>query len=241
MNKSDAIFPVSSINRPVQLIEPGIYSSFEILPVSSYDAKARAYEWLVRQTWYNRWMWGTLPTDYADFAREAVQGEPSEVLDIGCGGLSQTYRIYSKHNSPTVLLDYSLKMLQLGRKRIMNGFGHLPANLLFLQADAFHLPFKDDSFERVVSFGMIHLFNQKREYMNEALRVLKPGGSFHFSTLTTDRTVSKKYLCYLYKKNEVGMPVSSGEMLSMIHPLSTNLVHATKGSMLFLSGQKGGD
>ena len=238
MNHLNTNFLTRVMNTPAQLVEPGIYTSFETIQPSAYDAKAYAYEWLVKQGLYNRLMWGTRPSDYSGFAYRAVQGNPSEILDIGCGGLSQTHCVYRELSTPAVLLDSSLNMLRLGKKRIEDSLAQLPQNLAFLQAEAFLLPFADDSFERVVSFGMIHLFDQKQDFIREALRVLKPDGTFYFSVLTTDRHLSKKYLLFLQRKNEVGLPVSSEEMVSMIQPLCESLDVSVKGSMVFISGEK---
>lgn len=58
----------------------------------------------------------------------------------------------------------------------------LPANIRFLEAAVPPLPFEDESFDFVVSFQVIeHIKNDKR-FVQEVMRVLRPGGKFIVST-----------------------------------------------------------
>jgi len=90
----------------------------------------------------------------------------------------------------------------------------------------------------VVSFGTIHLFEDKAAFVNEALRVLKSGGDFHFSSLVTERTFSKKYLGALYKRKEVGKPFSVDETLALFKEKVNAISYTMKGSMMFIKGVK---
>jgi ubiquinone/menaquinone biosynthesis C-methylase UbiE len=62
----------------------------------------------------------------------------------------------------------------------------------FADADAASLPFADGSFDAVVSnfvFQEVHRVKDKRRLLEEALRVLKPGGAFVFQDLFLWRRV----------------------------------------------------
>lgn len=62
------------------------------------------------------------------------------------------------------------------------GRDNTPAhNVTWQQADAFALPFDDDSFEAVVCQFGVMFFPDKVAAYREALRVLKPGGTFFFN------------------------------------------------------------
>lgn len=224
------------LNKPVSFVDDQVWT---VLPESfsaPYDGKARLYEWLVQRHWYNKIFWGTSPTDYRQFAARAILHGKGNLLDIGCGGLVHTAAIYSKTRRNTFLLDNSTAMLRLGCSRVTRG--KINNSLFFLQANAFDMPFNNNSFDSVVSFGIIHLFNDKETFISEALRVLKPGGDFHFSTLVKQRPFSTKYLNALHKRNEVGKPCTQEEILDLFKGKVNAISFTLKGSMLFIKGIK---
>lgn len=225
------------INKPVIRIDDHILS---VLPDSfsaPYDNKARLYEFLVGTVLYNRIFWGTTPGDYTAFAEQAIRQSDGTLLDVGCGGLVQTAPLYARSQRPLWLLDNSVAMLRTGRRRLTEQT-ESGNNIQFIQADAFHLPFDDGAFDTVVSFGMIHLFDNKQAFVAEALRVLKPGGDFHCSSLTTDRPFSAKYLAALHKRGEVGTPLSAAEILTLFPAGLHSISHRRTGSMVFINGRK---
>jgi hypothetical protein len=76
----------STIPANFYRVEDHIYSCFEQDNNAPYDRKAKRYESVVRSTLYNLVMWGTTPSDYARFAREALSSCEGAILDVGCGG-----------------------------------------------------------------------------------------------------------------------------------------------------------
>ncbi|QEC67718.1 class I SAM-dependent methyltransferase [Panacibacter ginsenosidivorans] len=224
------------LNKPVSFVDDQVWT---VLPDSfsaPYDGKARLYEWLVKRHWYNKLFWGTSPCDYRQFAARSIMHSKGNLLDIGCGGLIHTAAIYSKTKRNVFLLDNSTEMLKRGCSRVTNG--RINNNLFFLQANAFDIPFSNNSFDSVVSFGTIHLFEDKAAFVNEALRVLKVGGDFHFSTMVTERPFSKKYLTALYKRKEVGTPFNADEIMALFKDKVNAVSYTLKGSMLFIKGVK---
>lgn len=122
---------------------------------------------------------------------EAVAAAPGEaVLDIaaGTGTSSEPYADRGVHVVPA---DFSLGMLQVGKRR--------RADLAFTAADALHLPFADGSFDAVtMSFGLRNVSDPSAA-LREFARVTKPGGRFvlcEFSAPTNGvfRTVYTEYL-----------------------------------------------
>lgn len=78
----------------------------------------------------------------------------------------------------------------------------------FLKASAAELPFKNDEFDTVVSCLTFHEVKEKRnktEVIEEALRVLKPGGEFVFLDLFMDEKIfgDKQALCQSLMKHGV--------------------------------------
>lgn len=182
-------------------------------------------------------MWGTSPSDYIDFSKKAIIETKGIGLDIGCGGLIQTAPQYKQTKNEFILLDNSLEMLKVGKSRIESQSQKIPDNIQFLQSDAFNIPFDNDSFDTVCSFGVLHIFENKEALIKETLRVLNPRGYFFFTSLTSDRFISRLYISLLRTQGEFGESLSSKQTLNLFKTTS-NLSWYVKGSMVFVSGQK---
>jgi ubiquinone/menaquinone biosynthesis C-methylase UbiE len=149
------------------------------------------------------------------------QGE--KVLEIGCG-MGTDSRYISRKGANIVSLDLSFNNVSFALKgmRLMDLKGK------GVNADAERLPFKDDSFDVVYSFGVLHHTPDTQKAINEVYRVLKPGGKcvimlYHkgyayyalllmhgykkiFGGYTKDRLMSEydnTPLSRLYSKNEL--------------------------------------
>jgi len=99
----------------------------------------------------------------------AKKGE--RVLEIGCG-LGTDSRLIAGHGSYIVSLDLSPNNVALTLK----GMELLGQEGRGLSSDAEKLPFKDESFNVVYSFGVLHHTPRTQEAIHEIFRVLKPGG-----------------------------------------------------------------
>ena len=98
------------------------------------------------------------------------------VLDIagGTGDLAARFAELVGPEGRVVLADINGAMLEVGRDKLLDN-GRL-ANIEFVQADAQHLPFPDDSFDCVtIAFGLRNV-TDKDMALRSMLRVLKPGG-----------------------------------------------------------------
>jgi len=219
-------------------IDADIYSVLDNYAGAAYDSKARIYEKLVSKKLYNKIIWGTSPEDYKEFARKAIHSSSGKLLDAGCGGLIQTAEIYLQARNQCILVDNSVEMLKIAKGRLSKEGGKLDRHIKLLQADVFHLPFPDNTFDTVCSFGMIHLFDNKSEFVDEVLRTLKIGSSFYFSTMTTKRFISKIYMSQLRKINEFGELFSEEQTLSLFDNEALSVECYMKGSMLFIEGRK---
>lgn len=98
------------------------------------------------------------------------------VLDIagGTGDLAAKFSQIVAADGMVVLADINESMLRVGRDRLMDQ--GLCENLDFVQADAQHLPFPDNSFDCVtIAFGLRNV-TDKNQALESMYRVLKPGG-----------------------------------------------------------------
>ena len=94
--------------------------------------------------------------------------EPGEyVLDLAAGTGSSTVPFH-RAGAVAVACDFSLGMLQVGKRR--------HPELTFVAGDGMNLPFADNSFDAVtISFGLRNIA-EPRTGLAELLRVTKPGG-----------------------------------------------------------------
>ena len=106
------------------------------------------------------------------------------VLEVGVG-MGADYLEWLKAGAQATGLDLSSASLERAKQRCrLAGFApDLRAS------DAEHLPFPDDTFDIVYSYGVMHHSPDTRQCIREAWRVLKPGGAlrimiYHDPSLT---------------------------------------------------------
>jgi len=97
--------------------------------------------------------------------------QDKKVLEIGCGvGIDGME--FAQNGAEYIGVDASKKSIELAKSYF--AFEGKKTNLLV--ADAEMLPFKDNSFDLVYSWGVLHHTPNTQKAINEAYRVLKPGG-----------------------------------------------------------------
>jgi SAM-dependent methyltransferase len=138
----------------------------EPIPQAQIDA-ANAYEKLMVPALFGQW---------TSRVADAAQIRPGQrVLDVACGTGVLGREVMSR-TGPTGFvagLDPSPGMLEVAKR--------LAPTPGWLQGIAESLPFPDQSFDAVVSqFGFM-FFNDRREALREALRVLVPQGRLGFA------------------------------------------------------------
>jgi SAM-dependent methyltransferase len=97
------------------------------------------------------------------------------VLDIGCGGGADTLVAATKvgDEGKVIGIDLTSEMLARAKKNLGTA---LIKNVLLQEASAEDLPFKDESFDVVISNGVFNLIPDKARALAEVFRVLKPLG-----------------------------------------------------------------
>ncbi len=95
------------------------------------------------------------------------------VLEIGCG-LGLHASLFASAGARVTTTDLTATATRLARRRFLQQ--SLPVSLA--QSDGEGLPFRDATFDRVWSWGVIHHSARTETIAREILRVLKPGGLF---------------------------------------------------------------
>lgn len=100
------------------------------------------------------------------------------VLDVGCGTATLTVLVKQTHPGAEVFgLDGDAKILGIARRKAEKA----GVALTLTEGMSFHLPYADESFDRVLSSMMLHHLTpeDKRLTLAESFRVLRPGGGLH--------------------------------------------------------------
>ncbi len=121
------------------------------------------------------------------------------LLDVAGGTGDISFRFLARAGEAhSTVLDLTEPMLIEGRKRAEAG--HLADSLDWVVGDAMALPFEDNTFDvYTISFGIRNV-TRPQEALNEAFRVLKPGGRLmvlEFSQLPS-AAMQKAYDAYSF-------------------------------------------
>lgn len=116
----------------------------------------------------------------------------SKVIDVGCGTGNFSIKLARK-GLEVVGIDLSRPMLKRARENVEKLDEDLKAS--FQQMDAKDLNFPDASFDDAFSMATIEFipYEEKEEFVQEMLRIVKPGGRVLIGTITADSEWGEKY------------------------------------------------
>lgn len=117
--------------------------------------------------------------------------EPGEaVLDLGSGSGMDTF-VAGMHVTETGTvtgIDMTEEQVEKARNLAVNNGFH---NVEFRQGYIENLPFEDESFDAVISNGVINLSAEKDRVFEEVSRVLKPDGRLALSDIISEQRLSE--------------------------------------------------
>lgn len=107
-------------------------------------------------------------------------------LEVGCGNGVVSKYIAKKYLLNVTGVDVDPEQIQLAQENIDD----IP-NVHFLEADATNLPFQDNDFDIVLSFGVMHHISNWLDALREIKRVLKPQGYFIYADIIFTELIAK--------------------------------------------------
>lgn len=109
----------------------------------------------------------------------AYLSEDSEVLEVGCG-TGSTALLLSKYVNRITGTDISNEMVRIATDKLKDG---AVDNVEFIQAEADSADLKDETFDAVLAYNLIHLLPNPIDAMRRVHKVLKPNGIFISKTV----------------------------------------------------------
>jgi SAM-dependent methyltransferase len=145
------------------------------------------------------------------------------MLDVGCGGGETAVAVAEMYpNLQVTGVDLSPDLIRRGKERV----GHLGGRVDFVVGSATELPFGNDTFDLVTSFGSLKLWPDRAKGLAECTRVLKPGG--HLVVLEAERACKlENARTFLH---DLGVP-------GILEPLLITLVRTWAGAVSLTSDE----
>ena len=119
-------------------------------------------------------------------------------LDVATGTADIPLEIGKRYPKPTQIvgMDFSLSMLKLGNKKISNN--KLSKAIKLIPGSAENIPFKDQSFDGVITSFGVRNFTDAKQGLREMHRILKPNGKIVVLEFSFPKNIILQWLYRYY-------------------------------------------
>jgi SAM-dependent methyltransferase len=101
-------------------------------------------------------------------------------LDIGCGIGQYSVKLMRDY-APEKLVALDLTGgVDIFRKILLERYPQFKTRIVIVQASAFDMPFADETFDFVMSLGVLHHTGDTRQALTNACKLVKPKGNINF-------------------------------------------------------------
>ncbi len=122
------------------------------------------------------------------------------ILDFGCGSGSITNKIATKVKSIDAI-DISAGMLEFAKRQADE---NSIVNISYIQTSIFDPRFKDETFDAILAFNVLHYIEDMPSHISRINSLLKPGGIFISSTVCLKEKRSfMRYLVLILMKSGI--------------------------------------
>lgn len=160
--------------------------------------------------------WGMREVELKAYLIRQAQIQPGHrVLDLGCGTGTLTVMLKQAHPAAEVVgLDGDPQVLAIARAKAVRA----GVDIAWDEGLADHMPYPDQSFDRVVSSLMIHHLTteQKQAAFCEVYRVLRPGGQAHLLDFGPPSTAYGRLVAPLIRRLERAADNVDGRLPAML-------------------------
>ena len=160
------------------------------IPALSFDFLTGYYDWMISKV---------MPKGFREILVQQVDPAANEkILDFGTGTAETA--ILLKKETPSIHItgvDVDPKVLAIAKKKIEEQ----QLDIEVLEYDGKIFPFPDNYFDKVTSCLVFHHLSpsQKKEALDEILRVLKADGALYIADWGLERNKTKAKLLHLFK------------------------------------------
>jgi len=130
--------------------------------------------------------------EFGNWIKKHLDKKRSNVADMGCG-TGTLSKILTELGHTVYGIDVSGKLIKVAATKSKENF-------LFLRGDISNLPIRESSIDNAICFGVLDQVDEIEKVIDEAWRILKPGGRFLFD-ISPFPTLDFWYFLGLYGKS----------------------------------------
>lgn len=152
------------------------FSKRELSEKEHFDRVAEQYDKNYQYSYpFTRYKISKKAKDFSYLIKAKKNAKALEMLEVGCGTGEYTKIVATSFPKSKIIgLDISKNVLELAKRKCRG-----KKNVSFTSKSVYDTNFKNNSFDVIYGFYVLHHFNIKK-FKKEASRILKPGGLLFF-------------------------------------------------------------